>query len=78
MKRSIKRKINRRNIIKNEGNKIYLRKFARNFMKNKFNTNEIKSEWRIARIKEIGEKPFLVEFKATTGKHIRLKEIYEA
>jgi hypothetical protein len=78
MKRSIKRKINRRNIIKNERNTIYYRKFARIFTKNKFNTNEIQFEWRTKRIKEIGAKAFLVEFKNTTGKHIRLKEIYEA
>jgi len=78
MKRSNKRKINRKNVVKSEIIPIYLRSLARNKMKRKSGTNEIKTDWRAKRIKEIGAKEFLVEFKNTTGKHIRLKEIYEA
>lgn len=78
MKRSEKRKINRRNIIKNEGNKIYFREFARNFLKNKVNTNKIQFEWRSQQVKLIGPKTFLVEYKATNRKHIGLKEIFDA
>jgi len=76
MERSEKRKINRRNLIKNEITPIYSRKFARNFMKNKFNTNEIQLHWRSQQIKLIGNKAFLVEYKATTRSHIQLKDIY--
>jgi hypothetical protein len=78
MKRSNKRKINRRNVIKNEITSIYSRKFARNFMKNKFNTNEIQLHWRSQQIKLIGNKAFLVEYKATNRKHIQLKEVFDA
>jgi len=78
MKRSNKRKINRRNVIKNEITPVFFRKFARNFMKNKFNTNEIQLHWRSQQIKLIGNKAFLVEYKATNRKHIGLKEIFDA
>jgi 3-isopropylmalate dehydratase small subunit len=77
MKRSNKRKINRRNVIKNEIIPVFFRKFARNFMKNKFNTNEIQLHWRSQQIKLIGAKTFLLEYKATTRKHPRLKELYD-
>ena len=77
MKRSNKRKINRRNVIKNESNKIYSRKFARNFLKNMFNTNEIQIKWRSQQVKLVGNKAFLVEYKATNRKHIQLKDIFD-
>jgi 3-isopropylmalate dehydratase small subunit len=78
MKRSEKRKINRRNLIKNEITPIYSRKFARNFLKNMFNTNKIQVKWRSQRIKLIGNKAFLVEYNDTTRSHIILKEVFDA
>ena len=78
MKRSNKRKINRRNVIKNEITPVFFRKFARNKMKRKSNTNEIQLKWRSQQVKLIGNKAFLVEYKATTRKHIQLKEIFNA
>jgi hypothetical protein len=64
-------------IVKSEITPVVNRKFSRNILKKALKTNKIQKKWRNYRINLKGLIPCLREFKATTRKHLRPKELSE-